>query len=334
MPQPPVLSTLKQWKKDTSAFLRSRSAELILVDNMIDAYNQAKTPMWLFSLRKLLDAWLQGKVKSNGKVSTVRDDGKAVTRLKQALDTAFALRDPLTWKAAYPGIEIASDTFRGNAWVPDDFENTVKDCLKSIEAKPLGKRLLTEISAKCQGASNKRVIIEFTNTNAMAVPMDDPNNLARLEIQLPANMGGQDDLVRKLIANADITVTGFTAAPPGSTRKDIVAGNGASAVVTFNPAATGSDGRPAYIALAHELVHAHHYVHGSCYRGLGNGMYDLLDANANTGMMEEEMRTVGFGRYANDELCENSIRHENGVARRTSYLPGADWTAVTATVFT
>jgi len=28
------------------------------------------------------------------------------------------------------------------------------------------------------------------------------------------------------------------------------------------------------------------------------------------------------------------IRHENGVARRTSYLPGADWTAVTATVFT
>jgi hypothetical protein len=145
MPQPPVLSSLKQGKKETSAFLHSRSAELILVDNMIDAYNQAKTPMWLFSLRKLLDAWLQCKVKSNGKVSTIRDDGQAVTRLKQALDTAF---------------------------------------------------------------------------------------------------------------------------------------------------------------------------------------------NANTGMMEEEMRTVGFGRYAYEELCENSIRHENGVARRTSYLPGADSAAVTATVFT
>jgi hypothetical protein len=333
MPQPPVLSTLKQWKKDTSAFLRSRSAELTLVDNMIDAYNQTNTPMWLFSLRTLLDAWLKGKVKSNGKVSTIRDDGKAVTRLKQTLDTAFALHDPLTWKAAYPGIEIASDTFRGNTWVPDDFEDTVKDCLSSIAAKPLGKRLLTEISAKCQGASQKRVIIEHTSGNAMAVPMDDPNNLARQDIQLPANMGGQDDLVRKLIANANITVTGFTAAPPGSIRKDIIAGNGTSAVVTFNPAATGSDGRPAYIALAHELVHAHHYVHGSCYRGLGNGMYDLLDPNANTGMMEEEMRTVGFGRYATEELCENSIRHENGVALRKSYLPDVAWTAVTATVF-
>jgi hypothetical protein len=190
MPQPPVLSTLKQWRKDTSAFLRSRSAELILVDNMLNAYNQTNTPTWLFSLRTLLDAWLAGKVKSNGKVSTIRDDGGAVTRLKQTLDTAFALRDPLTWDTVYPGIEIASDNFRGNAWVPDGFEATVGDCLRSIVAKPLGKRLLTEISAKCRGASQKRVIIEYTSGNAMAVPMDDPNNAARQEIQLPANMGG------------------------------------------------------------------------------------------------------------------------------------------------
>ena len=333
MPQPPVLSTLKQWKKDTSAFLRSRSTELKLVDDMLDAYNQAQTPMWLFSLRRLLDAWLQGKMKANGKISTIRDDKQAVTKLKQALDTAFALHDPLVWKAAYSGVEIGSDTFRGNTWVPDGFESEVKACLESIEAKPLGKRLLTEISAKCQGTSQKRVIIEYTSGNAMAVPMDDPNNAARQEIQLPANMGGQDDLVRKLIANANITVTGFTAPPPGFNRKDIVAGNGASAVVTFNPDAKGSDGRPAYVALAHELVHAHHYLHGSCYRGLGNGMYDLLDANGNTGMMEEEMRTVGFGRYASEELCENSIRGENGVALRKSYLPDVAWTAVTATVF-
>lgn len=335
MPQPPVLASLKVWKTETSAVGRSRSDELKLVDGMLDAYNKAQTPMWLYSLRGLLDAWMSGKIKANGTLSTIRDHQGAVTRLKRVLDQAFTRLDPIPWSPVYPGIEIAHDTFRGNAWVPDDFEDTVKDSLRSIESKPLGKQLLTEISARCtSGTGGRRVVIEYTSTNAMAVPMDDPNNAAREGIQLPASMGGQDDLVRTLIGNAAITVTGFTAPPPGSNRKDIVPGAGTSAVVTFNPATPGSDGRPTFIALAHELVHAHHYLHGSCYRGLGNGMYDLLDPKANTGMMEEEMRTVGFGPYAGEALCENSIRGEHGVPLRRSYLPETNWANVKASVFT
>jgi len=51
-------------------------------------------------------------------------------------------------------------------------------------------------------------------------------------------------------------------------------------------------------------------------------------------MMEEEMRTVGFGPYAGETLCENSIRAEHGVPLRRSYMPETDWTNVTASVLT
>ena len=93
-------------------------------------------------------------------------------------------------------------------------------------------------------------------------------------------------------------------------------------------ASPGNPPRPAFIALAHELVHASHYLQGSCYRGIG----DDLKPDGDSGIMEEEMRTVGFGKYANESPSENAIRVEHGLPRRDSYVKDWTWDKVRATV--
>jgi hypothetical protein len=61
--------------------------------------------------------------------------------------------------------------------------------------------------------------------------------------------------------------------------------------------------RPAFIGLAHELVHCMH----------------SLDGTMKQGSDDEEKFTVGLAPYANTAICENTIRAENNLALRTSY---------------
>jgi hypothetical protein len=84
-------------------------------------------------------------------------------------------------------------------------------------------------------------------------------------------------------------------------------GAGCAAACYWNPniynTPSPAGQRPAYIGLAHELVHCMHSVMGTMKNG-----YD-----------DEEKFTVGLAPYANAAICENTIRAEHGIAVRTSY---------------
>jgi hypothetical protein len=273
-------------------------------------------------LHQVLHQWLEGKkVNRQGVHKTIRDHTGAVQQLKHDVDNAVRLLKPLGWDQQYPGIFIAQDAYRGDAWVPDDFVGDTTAALAMIASKPIGKSLLEEISAKCD--DHKRVVIEYTNGGAKAAPVSDLTEEYRAKIQLPLDMGGEEGFVDQVMANPDIVVKSIT---PLATQK-YVPNAGSGCVICFNHQDMG-DGRPVFIALAHELVHAHHYVHGACYRGIG----DKIESGTDAGIMEEEMRTVGFGKYDGEVPSENAIRIEHNENPRKSYVPNEAWTEVKRTV--
>lgn len=70
--------------------------------------------------------------------------------------------------------------------------------------------------------------------------------------------------------------------------------------IFYNPAAGP---RPPFIGLAHELVHCMHSVMGT--------MKPTYDS--------EEQWTVGLAPFADAAICENTIREEHGIVKRTRY---------------
>jgi hypothetical protein len=74
-------------------------------------------------------------------------------------------------------------------------------------------------------------------------------------------------------------------------------------------------GIPSFIALAHELVHALHYLR----REVFSGGHDPDTAAFKRANDLEEARTVGLGPFAGERICENRIRHEHGFADRETY---------------
>jgi hypothetical protein len=76
---------------------------------------------------------------------------------------------------------------------------------------------------------------------------------------------------------------------------------------------------PAYIALAHELIHAYHFLSGNMSNDLARDVQlDKLRA-----VIIEEALTVGAGTYENTRISENAIRREHGLPLREFYnVPG------------
>jgi len=328
MPIAPTLITYDNWllqtnrKKFMSDKNKTRSDPLENVDLWIQAYERDKSPMNLSFLSEVLNVWLLGKKTNNqGDHKTIRDHQGAVATLKRNVDNAVRLLKPLGWGEQHPGIFIAQDAYRGDCWVPDDFVGDTRIALATIASKPIGKALLEGISAKCD--ATKRIVIEYTNGGAKAAPVSDLTEEFRAKIQLPLHMGGESGFVKQVMANPDIVVSSLT---PNAAKK-FVPNAGAGCVIGFNHKDQG-DGRPVFIALAHELVHAYHYVHGACYRGIG----DSIESGKDAGLMEEEMRTVGFGKYANEVPSENAIRVEHNQTPRASYVPNEAWAEVKRTV--
>ena len=87
-------------------------------------------------------------------------------------------------------------------------------------------------------------------------------------------------------------------------------GPGSDSRITFDPDSKSQYGeRPAYIGLAHELIHASHNADGTAY---------FTDTDGD-GVTYEEERTVGIGHSEGDEPTENHIRKEHGVPARPKY---------------
>lgn len=328
----PQLMSYNEWMTKTNRkawhgqSLKDRSGALQAVDGIVQAYDANPKPADLELLKNLLDAWIAGKLKG-GQLDTIRDHKGAVTDLKHRCDAAVQLAQPLPWTEQYPGIFIANDLYRGNAWVPDDFAGTVQESLTKIGSKPIGKKLLKDLSDRCAADGTKKVVIEYSGAGSSAAPLDVITNDSRKQVQKTSPFDAALD-PQTLLANPNLIATPHGVMADGK-RKNFIGGAGTSAVVTWNHKDKGLDGRPAFVALAHELVHAYHYVLGMCYRAATGFVTDGQD----NGIMEEEMRTVGVLKYKDEVPSENAIRNEHGLNRRAEYAPGISFANVKATAF-
>lgn len=307
---------------------KDRSDALQLVDGYLQNYTNNSTPDSLDALGHFLDAWASGKMRQyfwqdEATLKTIRDHDGAVTALKRQVDRARTLWDPLLWNAAYPGIFIGQDTYRGIHWVPDDFVGHIRLGLEFIAKKPVGRGLLERISELHRAEPRKKVVIEYTGVMSAAAPLSVITKENRKKVQRTSQLVDAYSIT-ELMDNPDIV------AERGTARDDeygFIGAPGAGCIVMLNHADKGLDGRPMYIALAHELIHGLHYMSGMCYRSLRGG----LQTGHDTGIMEEEMRTVGLNQYADEVPSENAIRDEWEIDRRTEYGPNMDFSNVTAT---
>jgi hypothetical protein len=322
----PTIMTAAEWKRRTSRTGHKRGDALQVIDGELALFETPAgcTPNRLESLEGLLAAWMQSKT-TNSTFSSIRDHKGAVTELRRQLATALQLNHATQWSSAYPRIYISTDTYRGRYWVPDDFRGEVKTALAAISSKPIGRKMLTDMSQRCV-AKRHKVVIEYSGAGSSAAPVDRADRADRKMVQVTTStapsLNAQDLLKNpKLIATIGVR-------PAADQPRDYVQNDGTSAVVTWNHKDPGLDGRPAFIALAHELVHAFHFVTGSCFRAATGYVTD----GDNTGIMEEEMRTVGFGKYASESPSENAIRGEHAVALRTSYMKDISFANVTSSL--
>ncbi len=307
----PTLMSQAEWLRATDRKAwhgqsnKERSTELELVDQQLLAYETDPTPSALENLDEILNRWVAGKTKDDGTLKTIRDHRGAVTQLLAQVQKAMMLFKPIP--SGFTKVFIGVDTYRGNTWVPDDFKGTVEDALARIASKPIGRKLLEDIGKQCTGT--KEIVIEYGRLST-AAPLAVIDNASRKKVQ--PKIGEDRYNLSEMMRNPDLI---GTVVDRGGAHKDFVPAAGTGAVITFNHEDTGLDNRPKFIALAHELVHALHYVSGSCYRAADGGLQD----SGNTGLMEEEMRTVGCEKYLHETPSENAIRGEHGVALRRTY---------------
>lgn len=332
MPAPTIM-TAAEWKQRTKVNRvlsdkdKKRSDALVALDNMVTAYEQNKTVSNLTFLKRFLEAWMSSKKTITGNDrSSMRDYDGAVTELKAQVDRATTLWHPTP--TAFPGILIGNDTYRGNDWVPDGFVGAVATALQSINSKPIGKKLLSDLSQACRQDPIKKIVIEY-GARSTAAPIAVVTNESRKKVQ--PIMGDDDKYDLDELMSDPALLARPMAFDQVTGERNFVGGAGTGAVVTFNHTDPGPPGaaRPVFIALAHELIHALHYVTGTCYRAASGGIRD----GGNTGLMEEEMRTVGLHQYARELPSENAIRGEHGIPLRTNYTAGDSFANVTASRF-
>lgn len=192
-----------------------------------------------------------------------------------------------------------------------NFCSQARMALNSLRSRDVGRLLIKAICDACE-ASGHQVIIE-KSAMATAVPTDDISEAFRAQLNQPGNGLLVDHCFL-------LTVRGQA---------------GCSGIARWNPSNTipGTNiQRPSYLSLAHELIHCLHYVSADCARAPTR----QFDLTINSGLAEEEARTVGLGAYdwpdTSEQFCENAIRDAFGIAKRTEYMPGVDLSAARRTI--
>lgn len=162
------------------------------------------------------------------------------------------------------------------------FPTLVNQALEKIASKPAGKKLLLGIASRAGKAKfGYTVCIQRANMNynSGCVTKWEGTNVAKRGNEEHATQG-----------QGSITAIKYNA----------------------NMITTPDGNRPAWIGLAHELIHAYYNLLG---KGLGGGKIQNVN-----GMVErEEMATVGLGPGPGRDITENMIRLEHGLPARTTY---------------
>jgi hypothetical protein len=317
--KPTTIMSRDDWISGTKAFFtRGRSTGeggLEAVDNALLMFELCTNNQWPECLRVVeenLDAWIRKKTNDAGKLKTSRDKD-VIQTLKDQLRAALAGRPPEVWSGDYPPIFVSNDIHKGNVEVPTAWKGRVEVILGELYENARGRELLKLLSDACE-ERHQRVVVAFGSNQCapctLEVIQDDDK---RLKPDPKAWM-----------ANPNIVQIGIEGS--GAKRK-FMGGNGSSALVLFDPdVAAGPDGdRPSWIALGHELVHAYHYVTGTCARPLAGS------TDADSGLSEEEMQTIGTRGYQRQKPSENWLRDGAGLPDRTRYS-GYDFSATRCTL--
>jgi hypothetical protein len=187
----------------------------------------------------------------------------------------------ILWDQDHPGIYIRTSFFGKHT----KFFHTTNDALNKIRSEPVGKGLLRTIAsiAAMRDEAVKVTIVSKEEGGSSESPMNSQKSLAISQ--------------------------------PGNTFMRYRAGEGTSCTVNWAHTKPSCDGkqRPPFIALAHELIHALHDIHGATYRDYSGKL------NENSGKAEEEARTVGLGPHVDEPITENKIRAEHNIPLRPSY---------------
>lgn len=206
--------------------------------------------------------------------------------------------------ADYPG--RFKGFFQGTCGTAASFIAQTQANLKKIASQPIGKDLLELILKRHQGIGTK------ANSNGSPKTVTISNGWGTL---VPDNYNtdasGVDNMakfsVTKQVAGHAMTM----------------AGRGTSVRVRYSVTMDYSTvlklKTPSFVALAHELIHAFHFLSGNQSADLS---YDKVLQRYRSSIVEEAL-TVGAGTYENTRISENAIRREHGLPIREFYrVPG------------
>jgi len=240
----------------------------------------------------------------------------------------------LLWNSAYPGIYIDPRTLNQHTMKISGlggaeagaFTSATGACLGRIAAKPVGSDLLTLISKRCGGIGSRGAKLTCRIMFGQGTLTNRHGNLTQgryIDSAIGKTFAGPDlnfsqpeDLIlAQMATNCRRTgkVSGHDMAMAGQALPAFVSFNPFITYDVFSQANLGVP-TPAFVALAHELVHALHTLSGD----------RIKNDNDDKETMIEEARTVGAGKYANTRISENAIRRENNVPLRLFYSDPGD----------
>jgi len=304
--KPTTIMSRTKWIKDTSSmWARGRSTgkgSLEAVDNALLMFEACGNNQWPEALRVIeaaLADWIASKTK-DGTLKTVRSH-TTIHLLESQIAAALGGRDPKLWSGTYPPIFVSTDIITEKLEVPSTWPGRVETTLGELISDPRGKELVELLTAACE-KNHQRVVIAYGKNQCAPVKLDVLfDNEQRLRPK-----------VSEWMSNGAIVQIGIDTTGP---RRKFIGGSGSSALVLFDPdTAAGEDGaRPTWVALGHELIHAYHYVTGTCARPLAGS------TNTDSGLSEEEMQTIGTGGYDGYTPSENWLRESARSPKRTKY---------------
>lgn len=304
--KPTNIMSRASWIKDTSSIqTRGRSSgpdSLVSVDNALLMFEACSNNQWPETLRAIQSAladWIASKTK-NGQLKTVRSH-TTIRLLESQIAAALQGRDPRVWSGDYPPIFCSEDILTEKIEVPASWQGRVQHTLGELNSDRRGKRLLKMLSEACE-KQRQKVVIAFGKNQCAPV---------KLDILMDNDMRLRPK-VSEWMSNPNIVQVGIDKSGP---KPRFVGGPGSSALVLFDPDfPAGPDGdRPGWVALGHELVHAYHYVTGTCARALSGS------TDTDSGLSEEEMQTIGVAGYDRQVPSENWLREGASLPLRKTY---------------
>jgi hypothetical protein len=243
-------------------------------------------------------------------------------------DLGFQTLGARNWRPKFPGIMIGNAGMVDPFWQEGDqnpvnfaaFQAHCGVALGLIASKPVGERLLTLISTRCQGVGARqglRVIIccaSYTDQRSVTKSSDADAYRATQALPIGAFADAVNPVKRAMRFRAD----------DGEPRRlfDVSTG-GASCLVRWSPfisyekMAAKHPGTKNFVALAHELIHAYHFLSGNRKTGARPVYSDC--GGGEVVSQEEEFFTVGLGQYEDTPVSENKIREEHDLPRREFY---------------